>query len=226
MNNKLIYVEEKSNGNIYFNFYFNSVKYWGWVDPNTEEFKLNSEDDKNINVLGWCYAVPRYQDESNCDCCNENTCYNCPYSKVEQAGWEYTDLINLLTKTGFINDILGEDKSLEYEKIIDDELSNDLHLLISKIKYKQDPKEIATVVKSFNWDWYDRNKIIAVLNHFANLGNHGNWRNYDTLELSDPALQAGKTNTELMIMLAKAVSSVSKKVELGFTNSAWGDFTF
>lgn len=219
---KINYVETKDTKTFKFSFIFESNKYWGWVNPDTEEFKLNKENDKEIETLGWKYYVPRYQADEECDGCNPDTCHNCPCSKIEQAGWEYNDLACLLIRSGIAEEI---DECCSYENVVSENLRNDLRILVRGLKNKN-PKQIEVFAKTFNWEWYPREQIIAVCKHFSSLGNHDTWRNYHTAELDDPAIQAGKTNTELMVMMARAVSTVSKKIELGDTNSPWGDFTF
>lgn len=80
--------------------------------------------------------------------------------------------------------------------------------------------------REFTWEEYPRNEIVEVLNKFSQLGNHGNWFNPETSKLNDPAFITGKTNTELMVELAKAVCTVSKATPLGLTNNAWGQFEY
>lgn len=144
--------------------------------------------------------------------------------KIEGLAWNYEELSAFLSKIG-LAEILNNEKPLTYEQIENEGLHKDLYSLVRKI-YTCNQNEAAKIATQFNWEQYKHDEIIAVLNHFAHLGNHGTWRNDWTEQLDNPAIQAGKTNTELMVMLARAVSTVSKKIELGDTNSPWGDFTF
>ena len=104
---KINYVKTQDKKNFHFSFFFENNTYWGWMNPDTEEFKLNKENDKEIEVLGFSYAVPRYQADEECDGCNPDTCYNCPCSKTEQAGWEYNDLACLLIRAGIDEKLLN-----------------------------------------------------------------------------------------------------------------------
>lgn len=143
---------------------------------------------------------------------------------TENLKWKFEDLSEFLSKIG-LAEILNTEKPLTYEQIENESLHKDLHFLVRKI-YTCTQNEAEKVALNFNWEQYKHDEIIAVLNHFAHLGNHGTWRNDWTEQLDNPAMQTDKTNTELMIMLARAVCTVSKKIELGDTSSPWGDFTF
>ena len=101
MNSKLEYKTTK--GNItHFNFTYKGWNYWGWISPKTEEFKINRENDKYLETLGWAYYAPNSTADESCDTCEDNdTCFDCSYAHLEQAGWEYEDLQKFLQKVKF-----------------------------------------------------------------------------------------------------------------------------
>lgn len=100
MNGKLEYKTTKGNMTR-FQIDYKGWKYWGWICPNTEEFKINRRNDKYIETLGWAYYAPNHTADKSCDDCEENTCFNCPCSYLEQAGWDYEDLQAFLKKVNF-----------------------------------------------------------------------------------------------------------------------------
>lgn len=66
-----------------FNFTYNSQRYWGWYDKESQEFKIEKEISQNeTEVLGWAYYVTPQQCPEYC----ESDCGHCPYQVLDTAG--------------------------------------------------------------------------------------------------------------------------------------------
>ena len=101
MNGKLEYYKTTKGNTTHFKFFDKGWNYFGWVCPDTEEFKINRENEKYIETLGWAYYAPNHTANESCDDCKENTCFDCPCSHLEEAGWKYEDLQVFLQKVNF-----------------------------------------------------------------------------------------------------------------------------
>lgn len=100
MNGKLEYKTTKGN-TTRFQIAYKGWKYWGWICPNTEEFKINRRNDKYIETLGWAYYAPNHTADESCVNCTADSCFDCPCSYLEQAGWNYEDLQEFLQEVNF-----------------------------------------------------------------------------------------------------------------------------
>ena len=103
MNGKLEYYKTTKGNTTRFKFFYKGWNYFGWVCPDTEEFKINRENKKSIETLGWSYYVPDHTNDNDESCvtCTANTCCDCPSANLEQAGWDYEDLQEFLQKVKF-----------------------------------------------------------------------------------------------------------------------------